>query len=387
MASLNPRDAVIVAAARTPIGKRGRSLAAVRPDDLAAGLICQLLQVVPVPPRAIQDLIVGCATPVGEQGWNVARQIGLLAGLPVEVPGVTVNRMCGSSDQALQFASQAIRSGDVDVVLAAGVESMSRVSMASDGVRLSPAMKDRFQLVAQGHSAELVRKKWGFSRRQLDDYSLESHERALAAARNHLFDRELIPVATRGENGAEVRLCHDEGPRPDTSSEKLAALEPAFEPDGAVTAGNSSQMSDGAAAVLLMSAEACRRMGLRPRARMVRAVSIGSDPILQLVGVVDATRLVLQRAGLGLTDIDHFEVNEAFACVPMAWLHEMKADVRKLNPRGGAIALGHPLGATGVRLTATMLNALEDAGGRYGLQTMCIGHGMANATVIERLDS
>jgi len=386
MASRNPRDAVIVDAARTPIGKRGRSLAAVRPDDLAAGLIRQLLRRVPVRPGSIQDLIVGCATPVGEQGWNVARQIGLLAGLPVEVPGVTVNRMCGSSDQALQFASQAIRSGDLDVVLAAGVESMSRVPMASDGVRFSPAMKDRFQLVAQGHSAELVRKKWRLSRLQMDDYSLQSHQRAVAAARDHGFDRELIPVVTRGENGADARLCHDEGPRPDTSREKLASLEPAFEPDGAVTAGNSSQMSDGAAAVLLMSAETCRRMGLRPRARLVRSVSIGSDPILQLAGVVEATRLVLERAGLRLSDIDHFEVNEAFACVPLAWLCEMKVDVRKVNPRGGAIALGHPLGATGVRLTTTMLNALEDTGGRYGLQTMCIGHGMANATVIERLD-
>jgi acetyl-CoA acetyltransferase family protein len=386
MQALGPRDAVIVAARRTPIGRRGGGLSALRPDDLAAGLVRGLLTNVPVPAQRIDDLIVGCSTPVGEQGWNIARQIGLLADLPVTVPAVTVNRMCGSSDQAVQFAARAIRSGDADVVLAGGVESMTRVPMASDGIGFSAAMRERYALIPQGRSAERMREKWGFSRGQLDDYALRSHERAVQAVRDGRFDAEILPVDVDGRDGAPVRLCHDEGPRPDTSRVRLAALEPAFEPGGAVTAGNSSQMSDGAAAVLLMAADVARALGCTPRARVVRGVSVGSDPVLQLSGVIEATRCVLDRAGLSLSEIDHFEVNEAFSCVPLAWQHELGADERKLNPRGGAIALGHPLGATGARLLVTMLHALEDTGGRYGLQTMCIGHGMANATVIERLD-
>ena len=387
MTALEPRDAVIVAAKRTPIGRRGGGLRDVRPDDLAAGLVRGLLADVALPPERIDDVILGCATPVGEQGWNVARQVALLADLPVTVPGVTVNRMCGSSDQAVQFAAQAIRSGDADAVLAGGVESMSRVPMASDGVRFSPAMRERWELVSQGHSAERMRERWGFSRRQLDDYALGSHERAVCTARAHRFDDEILPVEVSGHDGATLRLCRDEGPRPDTNAERLAGLGAAFEPGGAVTAGNSSPMSDGAAALLLMAAEAANALGLRPRARVVRGVSVGSDPELQLSGVIEATHRVLRRAGLSVADIDHFEVNEAFSCVPLAWAHELAADRRRLNPRGGAIALGHPLGATGARMLVTMLHALEDGGGRYGLQTMCIGHGMANATIIERLDA
>jgi acetyl-CoA acetyltransferase family protein len=386
MTSLEPRDAVIVAARRTPIGRRGGGLSAVRPDDLAAALVRGLLAEVPLPAERIDDLIVGCATPVGEQGWNIARQIGLLADLPVSVPGVTVNRMCASSDQAVQFAAQGIRSGDVDVVLAAGVESMSRVPMASDGVRFSTGIEKRWALPPQGRSAERMRERWGFSRPQLDDYALRSHARAVSAARERRFDAEILAVDTTGRDHEPVRLRHDEGPRPDTSREKLAVLEPAFERGGAVTAGNSSQMSDGAAALLLMAAETASAFGLRPRARFVRGVSVGSDPVLQLSGVIEATRRVLKRAGMKLSEIDHFEVNEAFSCVPLAWQHELRADARRLNPRGGAIALGHPLGATGARMLVTMLHALEETGGRFGLQTMCIGHGMANATVIERLD-
>ena len=385
--TLQPRDAVIVAARRTPIGRRGGGLSALRPDDLAAGLVRGLLEDVPLPAERIDDLIVGCATPVGEQGWNIARQVGLLADLPVSVPGVTVNRMCASSDQAVQFAAQAIRSGDADVVLAAGVESMTRVPMASDGVRFSAGIEKRWALITQGRSAERMRQHWGFSRPQLDDYALRSHARAVAATTEHRFDAEILPVETTGRDRAPVLLHRDEGPRTDTSREKLATLEPAFEPGGAVTAGNSSPMSDGAAALLLMAAETARALGIRPRARFVRGVSVGSDPVLQLSGVIEATWRVLKRAGLELSAIDHFEVNEAFSCVPLAWQHELRADERRLNPRGGAIALGHPLGATGARMLVTMLHALEETGGRYGLQTMCVGHGMANATLIERLDA
>ncbi|MHB2018079.1 MAG: thiolase family protein [Candidatus Xenobia bacterium] len=382
----SPRDAVIVAAARTPIGRRGRGLAQVRPDDLAAALVRELLEGTGVAPADVEDVLVGCATPVAEQGWNVGRLIVLLAGFPVEVPAVTINRMCGSSDQAVQFASQAIRSGDREVVLAVGVESMSRVPMASDGNRFSPQMGKRFRLIQQGLSAELVAQKYGFSRGQMDEFSYESHLRAVAAGKAGAFERETLPVIRAGEDGSEVHLCHDEGPRPDTSLEKLAELKPAFKDDGTITAGNSSQMSDGASALLLMSREEAERRGLRPRARVVTSVSVGSDPVLQLTGPIAATARALKKAGLDPGDVDHYEVNEAFACVTMAWMHETGVPHRKVNPRGGAIALGHPLGATGGRLMISMLHALEDGGGRFGLQTMCIGHGMANATIIERLE-
>jgi acetyl-CoA acetyltransferase family protein len=370
-------DAVVVAAARTPIGKRGRALAEVRPDDLCAALVRSLLGRLPAP-VPLDDVIVGCATPVGEQGWNIGRQVALLAGLPAEVPAVTVNRMCGSSDQAIQFASQAIRSGDAEAVLACGVESMSRVPMASDGVKFSRRMAERVRLVQQGLSAEQVVQKYHLSREAMDEYSLMSHQRAVEACQ--VLSREIIPVDL-----PEGRLSADEGPRSDTSLERLAGLAPAFQPEGRITAGNSSQMNDGAAAVLLTSRGLAERLGLPIRGRIVRAVSVGSDPVLQLTGPMTATQKVLAKAGLRLADIDHFEINEAFACVPMAWRHETEVPLARLNPRGGGISIGHPLGATGARLLVTMLHALEDTGGRYGLQSMCIGHGMANATILERL--
>jgi acetyl-CoA acyltransferase len=383
----NPHEAVIAAAARTPMGKRGGALAGLRPDDLGALLVSQLLKRAGVDGTVLDDLILGCSTPVGEQGWNLGRQVGLLAGLPMEVPAMTVNRMCASSDQAVQQAAQAIRCGDLDAVLACGVESMSRVPMSSDGVRFSDRMRPRFRLVPQGHSAEMMADKWSLSRGELDAFSLESHLRAVEAGGKGLFAAEIIPVHTEGEGGVRVDLDADEGPRPDTSLEALASLRPAFIPGGRITAGNSSQMSDGAAGVLVMSRHKAAELGLRPRARLVHSLTVGSDPVLQLHGVIEATYRVLKRAGLDLTDIDHYEVNEAFASVPMAWMVETGVPRAKLNPRGGAIALGHPLGATGARLMTTMLHALEDSGGRFGLQTMCIGHGMANATIIERLDS
>lgn len=381
----NPTDAVIVAAARTPIGKRGGALAGLRPDDLGALFVRQLLDRAGVDGEVLDDLILGCSTPVGEQGWNLGRQVGLLSGLPVEVPAMTVNRMCASSDQAVQRAAQAIRCGDVDAVLACGVESMSRVPMSSDGVRFSERMRERFRLVPQGHSAEMMADKWGLSREALDEFSLESHRRAVAGQGGSSMAAQLIPVSTEGEGGVTVSLALDEGPRPSTSAEQLARLRPAFVPDGRITAGNSSQMSDGAAGVLLMSRAKAAEVGLRPMARFVHSVTIGTDPVLQLHGVIEATYRVLARAGLELRDIDHFEVNEAFASVPMAWMAETGVPHAKVNPMGGAIAIGHPLGATGARLMTTMLHGLEETGGHYGLQTMCIGHGMANATIVERL--
>jgi acetyl-CoA acyltransferase len=381
----SPDEPVIVEAVRTPIGKRGRALAGVRPDDLVAYLAAETLRRAGAPAEALGDLIVGCATPTGEQGWNIARQAVLLAGFPVEVPGVTVNRMCASSDQAVRYAAHAIRMAEIDVALAMGVESMSRVPMASDGESFSPSMSARFTLIQQGLSAELVAEKWGLSRAALEELAVASHRHAVATWASGGFADEVVPVEIDAVDGSPVTLDRDEGPRADTSLEQLAGLPPAFQPDGRITAGTSSQMSDGASAVLLASRRRAAELGLRPRARIVAGVTVGSDPVLQLAGVIEATGKALERSGLQVGDIDHFEVNEAFASVPLAWLAETGAPPERLNPRGGAIALGHPLGATGGRLLVTMLHALEQTGGRLGLQTMCIGHGMANATIIERI--
>lgn len=396
-------EPVIVEALRTPFGRRRGALRDVRPDDLAAWLVRQVLDRTGVPGEELGDVLVGCATPSGEQGWNIGRQVVLLAGLPHEVPGLTVNRMCASSDQAVRFAAHAVRAGEYDLALAVGVESMSRVPMTSDGVSFSPSMS--YRLIPQGLSAEQVADKWGFSRQAMEELALSSHRRALDAWERGAFDDEVVPAsglpvtppedpgAGEGRAGGSVagpstaELRRDEGPRPETSAEALAALAPSFLPDGRLTAGTSSQMSDGAAAVLIASRRRAAELGLRPRARLVAGVTVGSDPVLQLTGVIDATAKVLATAGLSLGDVDHFEVNEAFASVPMAWMAETGVSPDKVNPRGGSIALGHPLGATGGRLLGTMVHALEQEGGRYGLQTMCIGHGMANATVIERLDT
>jgi len=384
MRTVSHRDAVIVEAVRTPIGRRDRALASVRPDDLAALVLREVIRRAGILPVEVEDIIVGCATPVGEQGYNVGRIATLIADFPVEVPAVTINRMCASSDQAVQFASQAIRAGDMDVVMAAGIESMTRVPMGSDGAPFSQSLPRRYRLIPQGLSAELMVEKWGLSREELDAYSLESHRRAVAAWEAGCFRNEIVPVPVELPDGRTALLDRDEGPRADTSPELLASLPPVFKADGKITAGNSSQMSDGAAAVLLMSREKAERMGLRPRARIVATATIGSDPELQLAGPIAATAKVLERAGIVLDDLDHIEVNEAFASVVLAWAREWKPDLRRLNPKGGAIAIGHPLGATGARLLTTMLHALEESGGTYGLQTMCIGHGLANATIIAR---
>jgi len=377
-------DAVIVEAVRTPIGKRGKTLSQVRADDLAAKILQEVVRRAGIDPGLVEDVIMGCSTPIDEQGANVGRFAVLISGFPVEVPAVTINRMCASSDQAAHYGSQAIEVGDVDVVIAAGIESMSRVPMASDSGRLSPRVLERYRIIPQGNSAELMAQRWDLKRTELDEYSLQSHERALTAQAEGRFDAEIFPIEIPLPDGGTELFEKDEGPRADTSMEFMAGLRPAFQQDGRITAGNSSQMSDGAAAVLLMSREKAEKLGLRPRARIVGRVSVGSDPTLQLAGPIAATRRICQRTGLELKDMDVIEVNEAFASVVLAWAREHQPDMSRVNPNGGAIALGHPLGATGARLMTTMLHELERRQGRYGLQTMCIGHGLANATVIER---
>ncbi|HEY9867686.1 MAG TPA: thiolase family protein, partial [Candidatus Obscuribacterales bacterium] len=375
-------DVVIVESVRTPFGKKNGSLKDVRPDDLLALVLADLIRRAGVDAAAVEDVIVGCVTQIEEQGWNVARLASLIAGLPVTVPATSVNRMCGSGQQSAHFGAQAILAGDMDIVVAAGVESMSRVKMGSDGKDFSPLLTKRFELVWQGHSAEMMAAKWGLTRQELDEFSFESHQRALNAMRSGFFRKEVLPVAVTTDGGESRMFDTDEGPRADTSLARLAELQPAFKQDGVVTAGNSSQISDGAAALLLMSSSKAQELGLRPRARLVARTVVGSDPVLMLDGVIPATRKALSRAGLSVRDIDVFEINEAFASVVLAWAKEIGPDMGRVNPNGGAIALGHPLGATGCRLMGTLVNELERTGGRFGLQTMCIGHGMATATII-----
>lgn len=378
------REVVIVESVRTAIGRRGGSLKDVRPDELLACTLDAVVKRVGVDKSLVEDIVVGCATPVDEQGWNIARLATLNAGYPVEVPATTVNRMCGSGQQSVHFAAQGILAGDMEVAIAAGVESMTRVKMGSDGKDFSPRLTARYKLVWQGTSAEMVAKKWQLSRKQLDEYSFQSHQDALRAIAEKRFDREICPVEV-GSNGSATIFKTDECPRQDTSLEKLGMLKPAFHEDGVVTAGNSSQISDGASAVLLMSSDKAKELGLEPRARIVSRVVVGSDPILMLDGVIPATLKACAKAGLTVNDIDAFEINEAFAPVVLGWMKELGMERSKVNANGGAIALGHPLGASGARLLTTLLHHLERTGGRFGLQTMCIGHGMATATVIERL--
>ncbi|WP_404452139.1 thiolase family protein [Virgibacillus necropolis] len=382
------REAVIVEVVRTPVGRRNGMLSGIRAEDLAAKPLEEVVKRAGISPSLVEDVIFGCVSQVGEQGFDIARQAALIAGYPVEVPGTTIDRQCGSSQQAVHFASQAIISGDMDVVVAGGIENMSRVPMGSNmqGVKLSAALTSKYEIINQGLSADRIADKWGFSREQMDEFSLESHRKALAAQEAGHFEKEIMPIEVTLPDGTKTIVNQDEGPRANTSLEKLGSLKPAFKEDGSVTAGNASQISDGAVAILLMSREKAEELGLKPRFRVVARSVVGSDPTLMLTGPIPATEKVLYKAGLQLADIDIFEVNEAFASVPLAWLKETGADPKKLNPNGGAIALGHPLGASGGRLMATMLHELERTGGRYGLQTMCEGHGMANATIVERLD-
>lgn len=377
------KDVVIVEAVRTPFGKRDGSLKEVRADDMAALVLNEVTRRANIACELVDDVVLGCVTQIEEQGWNIARLATLNAGFPVTVPATTVNRMCGSGQQSVHFACQSILSGDTDVVIAAGVESMSRVKMGSDGKDFSPRLLEKFNLVWQGTSAELITSKWQLSRQELDEYALASHQKALNAIKAGYFQKELVPVAITNDDGTETIFNQDECPRADTSLEKLAALKPAFKENGLVTAGNSSQISDGASAVLLMSQERAQKLGFKGRAKIKARVVVGSDPITMLDGVIPATQKALKKANLSIEDIDVFEINEAFAAVVLAWAKELRVDLKKVNPNGGAIALGHPLGASGCRLLATLVSELERKDSRYGLQTMCIGHGMATATIIE----
>lgn len=381
------REAVIVEAVRTPIGRRGGMLSGIRADDLAAMVLKEVLRRAKVDASLVEDVIMGCVSQVGEQGVCVARVAALIADYPVHVPGVTIDRQCGSSQQAIHFASQAIMSGDMDVVVAAGIEHMTRVPMGSNfqDTPFSEALTSKYEIINQGLSAERITDKWGFNRRQLEEVSLQSHQRAIKAQKEGRFQREIMPIEITLPDGTTTLFENDEGPREDTSLERLANLKPAFKENGVITAGVASQISDGAAAVLLMSKDMALELGLKPRFRVIGRTVIGSDPTLMLTGPIPATKKVLVKTGLSIEDIDVFEVNEAFAPVILAWLAELGADPAKVNPNGGAIAMGHPLGCSGARLMTTMIHELERTGGRYGLQTMCEGHGMANATIVERI--
>lgn len=381
------REVVIVEAVRTPVGKRNGLLSGVRPDELAAKVLKELVKRTGISPGLVQDVILGCVSQVEEQSINIARYAVLMADFPIHVPATTIDRQCGSGQQAVHFAAQAIMSGDMDIVVAGGVESMSRVplGLARQHTDWSETLTSRYEIIHQGLSADRIADKWGFTRRQLDEFSLESHRRAIEAQDNGRFDQEILPIEVILEDGTATIMTQDEGPRRGTSIEKLSSLKPAFTENGKIHAGNSSQMSDGAAAILLMSKEKADELGLKPRFRIVARSVVGSDPTLMLTGPIEATKQVLAKAGLTIGKIDTYEVNEAFAPVPMAWLEEIKADPEKLNPNGGAIALGHPLGATGARLMISMMHELERRGGRYGLQAICEGGGMANATIIERI--
>lgn len=380
-------EVVIVEAVRTAVGRSRGALANERPDELAAIVLDELVNRAGVEKGIVEDVILGCVTQSGEQGGNIARTAALIAGFPIHVPGVTIDRQCGSSQQAVHFAAQAILSGDMDVVIAGGVESMTRSPMFSNMGDTKPSsnLTDHYEIIHQGLSAERIAEKWGFSRKTLDQFAVESHRRAIAAIEAGKFKDEIVSVETGSEDGTTVTFENDEGPRSQSTKEVLAGLCTIFDEDGVITAGNASQMSDGASAVLLMSRKKADKLSLKPLARIIARTVVGSDPTLMLTGPIEATRKVLWKAGLTIRDIDTFEVNEAFAPVTLAWLKETGADPAKLNPNGGAIALGHPLGATGTKLLVSMVHELKRTEGRYGLLAICEGMGMANATIIERL--
>ena len=379
-------EAYIVDAVRSPIGRRNGALSKLRGDELAGQVLNALVARHDLDPGNVEDVQLGCVTQIGEQGWNIGRMVPLVAGWPDTVCGTTVDRQCGSSMQCNFNAAAAVRSGELDVVVSAGVEMMSRVPMGSNGGDVSDALLERWEIVPQGISAELIAEEWGLSREELDAYSLESHRRAIAAIDEGRFANEIVPVeVTNPHVGALVGV--DETPRRDTSAEALAALKPAFVPDGTVTAGNSSQICDGAAAVLIVSESAAGRLGLEPRARFVSFGLAGVDPRRMLHGNPAACAKALARAGLTWDDMAVIEVNEAFACVVLQFARDAGLEDRRddINPNGGGISLGHPLGATGARMTATLLNELERRDARYGIATMCVGFGMAIAGIVERL--
>jgi len=389
--------AVIVAAGRSPMGKGkpGGALSEIHAVDLLAHVLTGLIDRTGIDPGSVDDVLMGCVSQVGEQSGTPGRQAWLAAGYPQHVPSTTIERKCGSGQQALDFAVQGVMAGAYDIAIAGGIESMSRMPMGSNRLGMDPqgpSVRERFpELTSQGVAAELVAHRWNISRHQLDEYAARSHERAAAWADSGGFGQEIIPIPS-----PQGLVTRDESIRRGTTVDKLTGLAPAFateenqlvwsDIDWKVTAGNSSQITDGAAALLVMSATRAQELGLRPRARIIASVALGDDPVLMLTGPIPATHRVLQKAGLTIGDMDAIEVNEAFASVPLAWLAEFPIDDNKLNPVGGAIALGHPLGASGARITTSLLHHLEATGGRYGLQTMCEAGGMANAMIIERLD-
>lgn len=385
------RDAIIVAAARTPIGRRGGGLSGIHPVDLAGQLLNAFADRSGIDPEWVDDLIWGCVSQVGEQSWNVGRNAVLAAGWPEKIPGTTLDRQCGSSQQAVHFAAASVISGQSDFVVAGGVESMSRVTMGASATVAGPpygdAVRERYRdaegfgkddLVPfnQGVGAEMMAARWGFTRPQLDEFALASHQKAANATDNGEFEAEIIAIG-----GLKI----DEGIRRDTTMDKLGGLKTPFKADGVVTAGSASQISDGAAALAITTSEWASAHGLRPLARIHTAVVAADDPVIMLTAPIPATKLALQRSGLSLDDIGVYEVNEAFAPVPLAWLAETGAQPDRLNARGGAIALGHPLGGSGARIMTTLLARMRDSGARFGLQTMCEGGGMANVTILELL--
>ncbi len=383
------REVVIVEAVRTPMGRRAGVLSGIHPNNLGALVLNEVVRRAGIESSLVEDVVFGCVDQVGEQGANVARNVLLTADFPYETPATTVDRQCGSSQQAIHFAANLIQAGTCDITIGGGVESMSRVPlgatiMQGPGAPFQPELLSKYELTPQGISAEEIAAKWGIGRQEADEFALESQERAKRARDEGRFDREILPVDVKLE-GLPATIKTDEGIR-DTSLEKLASLQPSFRPDGVHHAGNSSQITDGAAALLLMAKEKAEELGLRARARIVAQAVVGSDPVLMLTGPITATPKVLAKAGLKLGDIDLIEINEAFASVVLAWKREIGPDMSKVNVNGGAIALGHPLGATGARLMTTLLHELERSGGRYGMQLMCCGGGLGTATIIERLD-
>ena len=386
------REPVILEAVRTPFAKANGAFREVRPDALLARTLDGLLERSGLDAEKVEDVINGTVTRAGEQGANMGRLGVLLAGFPVTVPAVSINRMCGSSQQAAHFASQAVAAGDISYAIASGAENMTRAPMFSDtgngetGFEVNPDLLQRQELVHQGESAERIAEAWQISREDLDAFATESHRRASAAAREGK-NKEILPTKGLDPEGNEVELTADEGIRHKIDAEKMAGLKTVFRPEGEgiVTAGNSSQLTDGASAVLVGDRERAEADGLTPRACFLARVTVGDDPVMRLTGVIPATRLALKSAGLGMDDLDWIEINEAFASVVLAWADELNSDMNKVNPWGGAIAHGHPLGATGAGLMAKMLAGLEAIDGQFGLQVMCIGHGMSTATILERI--
>ena len=379
-------NAVIVGAARTAVGKKNGKLAGVRPDDLLADTLRALVERVKIDPGEVEDVVIGCVDQVGEQGMNIARNAALIAGFPLDVCGTTLDRMCGSGQQAANFAAMGVMAGQYECVIAGGVEHMTRVPMGSNGIGpgdgpLSPRLQALYNIIPQGLSAEMIAEQWGLKREELDEFSALSHEKAGRAIAEGRFQREVVPVTLPDGSVFDT----DEGVRVPVNREKMASLAPSFKPDGVVTAASSSQISDGAAALLIMSEGRAKALGLTPRARVVATALAGVDPTIMLTGPIPATQRALKKAGLKLDQIDLFEINEAFASVVLAWERELHPDMRRVNVNGGAIALGHPLGASGARILTTLVHEMKRRGSRYGLATMCIGVGQGIATIVERI--